>query len=131
MGCNVWRKSYEPLLPLRKPLTPLGQYDPYPAFPIGAGRLQVGYDALARALARQRFVLLDGEVGVFWDVLRERLQSAFQRMGVSVRWRRVEEAMKPSAEIERLLAPFVGNDDPVFGRLYDGQLMDFLMRRNW
>ncbi|GBC98237.1 putative mannose-6-phosphate isomerase GmuF [bacterium HR17] len=125
MQCEKWRKSYEPLLPLYKPPASLGKYDPYPAFPVGASCFQVGYDALARALAQQRFVLLDGEVGVFWNILREQLQVAFQRLGISVRWHNVAEALKPAAEIERLLAPFIGNDDPVFGRLYDGRLADF------
>jgi len=120
-----WRKSYEPLLPLEKPNLPMGQYDPYPAFPVGRNRFLVGYDALAQILAGQRFVVVDGEVGVFWDILRERLDEALQRLGVCARWIRVAEALKPAREIERLIAPAVGNDDPVFGRIYGGQLSDF------
>jgi len=128
---ETWRRSYEPLLPLYKPPTKLGRYDPYPAFSLDSGKLQVGFEALAEALASHRFILMDGEVGVFWEEMRQLLDRAFQRLGLRVRWLPVQAALRPLAEIERRLTPFIGNDDPVFGRLFDGQLSDFFDAAKW
>jgi len=128
---ETWRRNYEPLLPLYKPPTEAGRYDPYPAFPLETGKLRVGFEALAKALAPYRFVLMDGEVGVFWEEMRQRLDAVLQQLGLDVRWLPTQVALRPSAEIERMLAPFIGNDDPVFGRLFDGQLRDFFDPAKW
>jgi mannose-6-phosphate isomerase class I len=128
---ETWRRNYEPLLPLYKPPTEAGRYDPYPAFPLETGKLRVGFEALAKALAPYRFVLMDGEVGVLWEEMRQRLDAVLQQLGLDVRWLPTQVALRPSAEIERMLAPFIGNDDPVFGRLFDGQLRDFFDPAKW
>ena len=47
---NDWRKTTQDLAPLTHTSTPRGQYDLYPGFSVGAGKIDVGFDALAAKL---------------------------------------------------------------------------------
>lgn len=115
-------------------LRPAGAYDPYPAHQLEPGVIGKGATALARELAptsahdvsgTSRAVVLDGYVGVLWDELRAALDRVLAADGVSVTWLDVSTALRPDAEIEALVAPFLGGDDPVFGRLFEGALAEF------
>ena len=120
-----WRKTTQLLAPSTCPPTPPGQYDIYPAHPIGPGKIALGYDALAERIAGHPCAVIDGYGGVFWSRLREQLDATFVRRGVRVRWVNVQEAMRPETEIERLVQPFLGGDDPLFGTRFTGHLRDF------
>lgn len=101
------------------------RYDPSPAFRLEPGLIECGWDDLAEALARHRTVTLDGYGGTLWEEVRSSLASAFSRRGVKVFWRNVEEALRPRGQIEALLAPHLGGDDPLFGTRFGGSLADF------
>ena len=119
----TWRESPQPLLPLRKPEPPAGQPDIYPGHPLVSGAIQVGYAALARAIAGHSLVLIDGYIGIFWEELRASLEAA----GLKARWLATADFLKPEAELEAMLAPFLGGDDPLFGKRFTGDLSDFFM----
>ena len=104
-----------------------GAYDLYPAFPIGPGNIELGYVALAERLAVERYVVIDGYPGVLWENFRARLDEALARRGVSPAWHPVAEALRPEEEITALVAPFLGGDDPIFGRRFAGTLATSLM----
>ncbi len=120
-----WRKTTQKLAPALRPEAPPGQYDIYPAFPVGPGRIELGYDALAARLVGHRKVVIDGYGGVFWANFRAQLDAALRRIGIQARWLNVEDALRPEPEIDRLIAPFLGGDDPLFGTRFTGQLRDF------
>ena len=122
---QLWRKTTETLLPSRPSAPPAGQYDIYPAFPIGSGQIMLGYDTLAARLAGERRVVIDGYGGVFWAELRAQLDLALVRLGVRGRWLEVAGALRPPAEIDGLVAPFLGGDDLLFGTRFTGGLRDF------
>ena len=69
--------------------------------------------------------MIDGYPGVLWADFRERFDAALAALGVRTHWIDVAAAMKSSAEIDTLIAPFLGGDDPIFGRRFTGQLADF------
>jgi mannose-6-phosphate isomerase class I len=119
------RKSTQPLLPLLKTTTPAGQYDIYPAFPIGSGKLFTGYDELAERISDHSTVLVDGYVGVFWDHFQLKLDAALARLDIRVQWVDVQKAMRPCSDIEQLVAPFLGGDDPIFGTRFTREIQDF------
>ena len=121
---DPFRKTTQRLAPVEWTATAPGRYDIYPTFPLG-GPMGVGYDALAEKLAGEGVVVLDGYGGVLWDHLRESLDAALRRRGVSVVWCDARVAMRPPEEIERLLEPYLGGDDPLFGTRYPGGLEDF------
>jgi hypothetical protein len=120
-----WRRTSQALLPARRPAPPPGRYDLYPTFPLAPGAIGLGFDALAEALMGQRQVVIDGYAGVLWEEFRLRLDAALRTRGLDAAWRPVAEALKPSAELELLAAPFLGGDDPLFGTRFTGALADF------
>lgn len=122
---NPWRKTTQDLAPASHTPTPAGQYDIYPSFPLGPGKIGLGYEALAQKLAGQRQIILDGYGGVFWEALQTHLEAALQAQGIQATWIAVEEALKPPAVVEALVEPFLGGEDPIFGTRFTGALADF------
>lgn len=122
---NLWRRTTQELGPARHTPTSAGQYDIYPGFPVGSGKIELGYSALAARLAGHRRVIIDGYVGVFWHYLREQLNAELIQQGIRATWLDVDMALRPEHEIEQLVIPFLGSDDPLFGTRFTGQLRDF------
>ncbi|MFN3981806.1 MAG: class I mannose-6-phosphate isomerase [Caldilinea sp.] len=124
-----WRKTTQHLMPAHiadsgQELV-VGQYNIYPAHDLGSGQIEAGFDALAQRLAGAGTVMIDGFPGVLWADFRERLDAALTALGVTARWVDVAVALKPAAEIDALIAPFLGGDDPIFGYRFSGELADF------
>jgi mannose-6-phosphate isomerase class I len=124
-GTQPWRKTSQKLAPATHIPTPKGQYDLYPGFPLGSGKIELGYPALAEALSGHNQVIIDGYGGVFWDNLHQHLDAALRERGLKARWLHVDQAQRPVEQIEQLVAPFLGGDDPIFGHRFRGQLSDF------
>ncbi len=112
-------------MPARRLPLPAGQYDLYPAFPVESGAIEVGYDALARRLTGQHAVTLDGYCGVLWANFRAQLDEALSRRGLRAAWIDITTALRSRADIEALVTPFLGGDDPLFGVRFTGPLRDF------
>lgn len=102
-----------------------GQYDLYPAFPVPAGALRAGFDELAKHIIQHKRVIVDGYGGVLWGGFREQLQGALNRRDVHVSWVAVADAFLPEPDINKMIAPFLGGDDPIFGTRFTGTLADF------
>ncbi len=122
-----FRRTTQYLAPAQHPPVPPGKYDIYPTFP-AAGAIHVGFDGLAATLATlaaQAQVTLDGYGGVLWTPFRAGLDAALRARGIAAHWVDITEAMRSSDEIETLVAPFLGGDDPVFGTRFTGALADF------
>lgn len=119
-----FRNTTQKLVPARLPRAS-GLYDLYPAFPIGAGKIKVGYDALAEKIARAQRVMLDGYGGVLWENFCAQLDAALQRMGIRAHRQNINTALYPQEKINELIAPFLGGDDPLFGTRFTGTLRDF------
>ncbi|KEO71861.1 ROK family transcriptional regulator [Anditalea andensis] len=101
------------------------RYDIYPIHPIGADLIHVGYDSLAKELAAFDCVKIEGYGGIIFEDLKERLQAAFLRLHRNPIWVNVQDSMKAEVKIDEMVAPFLGGDDPVFGRLADIDLEDY------
>lgn len=108
-----------------KPTDP-GEYDIYPAFPIGQNKIMLGFEMLATYLSSHRRVIIDGYTGVFWDSFHDSLADALQQLGVTASWLDISKAYLPEDQIENLVKPFLGDDDPIFGTRFTGKLADFL-----
>lgn len=107
---------------------PAGVYDPAPAYPLGSGQVSRGAAELAQLVAGRRAVVLDGYVGVLWEELRAELAAHLRGAGVEATWLDVRRALRPAPEVEALLAPYLGGDDPLFGKRYEGGLGDLFDR---
>ena len=122
---DSYRNTQQFLAPAHHTPGPKGEYEIYPSFPIGTGKIDIGFAALAHKLVGQRRIIIDGYIGVFWDHFRDCLNEALVALGVQATWQSVENAFIPESEIDELIAPFLGGDDPIFGRRFTKSLNDF------
>ncbi|MEZ3419515.1 MAG: class I mannose-6-phosphate isomerase [Bacteroidales bacterium] len=107
------RKTTQYLLPVEK--KEAEGYDIYPVHDMGEGKIYCDYESLARRIAGSGKVVIDGYVGVRFDIFAEELNKAFASMGVKPVWWNTSAVMKSSAEIDALIEPYRGGDDPIFG----------------
>ena len=121
----VWRKTTQALAPATRTPSSSGQYDLYPSFDVGAGKIATGFEALADLLNGSARVVLDGYGGVFWDELKTGLEMVFAARGIQSAWVNVDDALLPADQLEALVAPFLGAEDPIFGTRFSGTLADF------
>ncbi len=111
----IFRKTTQHLMPVDHVATDVGQYDIYPAFPIGAGKVEAGYNMLAEKVARHNKIIIDGYVGVLWNEFKSGLGAALNDLGKTTHWVNVADALKPDYEITELIDPYLGGEDPIFG----------------
>jgi mannose-6-phosphate isomerase class I len=110
------RKTSQFLLPPGTPVPGNGEYDIYPSYPLDDNLICRGFHKLALALAQQATIIIDGYAGVFFDDFRERLSKALNQTGRKIIFTRTQEYMKSAEEIESLVSPFLGGEDPLFGK---------------
>ncbi len=129
MDGQHWRKTSQTLRPIQQPTVPGNGYTLYPAHALPSGSIGVGFGALTEALtalaAPRGTLVIDGCSSVFWENLRGGLDAVFRARGVRVAWLNIETALHPTDAIERLVQPFLGGDDPLFGTRFTGVLADF------
>jgi mannose-6-phosphate isomerase class I len=122
---NNRRFSSQFLMPAVKKASPKGKYDIYPTHILKDGQIEKGFEGLAEELAKYQTVLIDGFIGVFFEDFRENLQKYFDRKKLKVHWIDTAAALKSEAEIDKLIAPFLGGNDPLFGTRTTLNLADF------
>ena len=122
---DAFRKTTQYLMPAETSPTIPGEYNIYPDFPIEDGKIWCGYQALAEKIRSASVVILDGFPGVLWGNFREQLASELDTLGVQATWQDVSSAMLSPQGVDSLIAPFMGGNDPLFGRRFEGTLADF------
>jgi mannose-6-phosphate isomerase class I len=120
-----WRNTDQFLMPVNKQIPAKGKYDLYPTLKIEDGKIHEGFASLARAIADEIQIIIDGYIGVFFEDFRNELNAELGKLGKSVEWHSIAEAMKAESEIEQMIAPFLGGNDPIFGTRTSLQLTDF------
>ncbi|WPU91679.1 class I mannose-6-phosphate isomerase [Mucilaginibacter sabulilitoris] len=111
------RKTAQFLMPaqLNGDFNTKGGYNIYPACAIGRGKIFNGFNSLAQYIIDQKAVVIDGYAGVFWDKIQEGLQACFAEAGLSVNWIKTADLLKPAQEVEKLIEPFLGEYESVWG----------------
>lgn len=69
--------------------------------------------------------MIDGYQGVFFDEIRTQLSGILSGMGLTTGWISTYDLLKSPSVITGLTAPYLGGDDPLFGRRTDLSLGDF------
>jgi len=118
------RKTNQFLAPVLKPHVK-DSYDIYPAFPLSGNSIGTGYAAFADAIKDQQTIIIDGYGGVLWDELVNSLNVVFTSLNKKVIWYDAGAAFKSEVEINKMLEPYLGGDDPLFGKIFPGELIDF------
>jgi mannose-6-phosphate isomerase class I len=119
------RKTDQHLLPEVKPIPTEGKYDIYPSYKLGDNQIYSGFDSLAEAISEYRVVILDGYIGVFYDRFREKLDESLKKRGLKTSWLNASDFLKHPDIIEEIVSPFMGGDDPLFGKRTSLLLEDF------
>ena len=109
-----FRKTTQYLLPVEKEEAGDG-YDIYPVHDLGSGKIYADYMSLAKEMAAHANVIVDGYAGVRFDIFVRKISEAFDAIGVKPLWWNVSAAMKPEEEIDEMIRPYLGGDDPIFG----------------
>jgi len=119
------RQTTQYLLPVAKPELYEGEYDIYPVHDLGPDRIRCDYTSLAFQIASSKTVIIDGYTGVRFDLFMNDLNRELNSMGISPKCFAVHDALRSQEEIECLTAPFLGGDDPLFGKRTTLELADF------
>ena len=124
VNIETMRNTKQFLLPDLKKAAKRQEYDIYPTFDI-SGPIYTGYKTLANwIIACNHDIVIDGYSGVYWDVLISCLNDEFAALGTQANWINVNKTLKPESIIHEITANYDGGDDPLFGKLYDGELSD-------
>jgi mannose-6-phosphate isomerase class I len=125
MNTTNWRNTDQFLMPASKEIQAKGKYDLYPTLKIEDGKIDEGFASLAKEIAGEKHLILDGYIGVFFEDFQEKLNAELNKLGKSANWKNVGEAIKSEVEIDQMIAPFLGGDDPLFGTRTTLQLSEF------
>jgi mannose-6-phosphate isomerase class I len=123
---NEWRKTSQYLLPDIKPFPEEGKYDIYPSFKTGDNLIFEGFESLAQYFLKHSHIIIDGYVGVLYGHFREKLERYLNSHGVRTSWIDCSAFVKSKNDIDKIISPFIGGDDPVFGKRTNLNLKDFI-----
>lgn len=111
-----FRKTGQHLMPRSNGSIPdEAGYNIYPVFKIGSGLINNDYGSLAEWIKSQKNVIIDGYIGVFWDIIKEALTKCFDESSLNVGWISAADFLKQEEVIDELVSPFLGTDDSVWG----------------
>lgn len=102
-------------------------YSIYPSFSIAEGLISSGYSSLADWMVSRKTVCVDGYVAVDWDGIKASLEKEFAERSIRVNWIDTKDFLKPEAELDKMVEPFMGTDDSVWGKVCDLSLRDFFL----
>ena len=100
-------------------------YSIYPFTSIGEGCIFQGYGQLVEWILEKRTITIDGYQGVFYEEFVDGLVRLLEEAGKTVSVTDVRKAYLPEASINRLITPFLGGDDPIFGTRATVDFIDF------
>jgi mannose-6-phosphate isomerase class I len=103
-------------------------YHIYPAHHI-PGKINLGYDSLAKMIAALGTIIIDGYIGVSWQIVKTSLQQKLAGLGIQVKWLAIDNYLQSKENIEKMVTPSLGGDDPLFGKIFEGELADFFKVR--
>jgi len=123
---NTRRLSTQYLMPIKENNDKSKDgYQIFPSFEINNGTIQQGFKTLAKEIATCKSIVIDGYLGVYWDDFIYQLTKELKLLGVNSISFATNAALKHSSEIDKMIAPFLGGDDPVFGKVFTGDISDF------
>lgn len=120
-----WRKTAQFLLPDKKPVSSGCDYDIYPSLKLEENQIFQGFDSLVDVMSKYTKVIIDGYIGIFYDNFRNRLEACFNKNLVKTSWQNTSDFLKPPGLIDQMISPFLGGDDPLFGKRTTLNLEDF------
>ena len=100
-------------------------YDIYPFPSLGKGKINRGYTSLTDWIIKEKNIRIDGYAGVLWSDVQQSLEEELQKRNISVSWIKMADMMKPAAEIQHQVEPFLGEAKAVWGTKCTLNIADF------
>jgi mannose-6-phosphate isomerase class I len=120
------RKTEQYLLPLTSDLSEVKEtYNIFPSHVLCGAKIFKGFEDLSEIFREHRVVLIDGYQGVFFEKIVHQLTSILTDKGKKVSLSSTYDAMRPVQDIDSIIAPYLGGDDPVFGKVTTLSLSHF------
>lgn len=119
------RATKQEVMPVKVEQENEAGYNIYPSHRLSSAKIHEGYASLAGWIADQGTVLIDGYVGLFWDQISEKIIDELQKIGLSVKCWRMGDFLKTESDIEKMVVPFLGESNSVWGTKTDLNLADF------
>jgi len=102
-------------------------YDIYPYFSLGEKQVFTGYSSLCDYLIKQGNIVVDGYVGVCWERMIDAIKKEITSRGLEFNIVEAADFMKNAAEIDQLVAPYLGTAESVWGTRTDLELSDLFV----
>lgn len=119
------RNTSQFLMPFHKNGDLKSGYDIYPSQKLGEEQISTNLNLLVNKMRSQDTVIIDGYVGVFFEEFRLKLDAELRNAGIKANWVNVDGALKSEKMIERLISPFMGEVDSIFGTRATIDLTDY------
>ncbi|QDW23925.1 class I mannose-6-phosphate isomerase [Pedobacter sp. KBS0701] len=120
------RKTEQEIMPaFRKEISKPQGYDIYPYFALGEKQIFNGYATLAHHITLQKTVIIDGYVGVYWNLLISSLKKELVSRGLQVNIIDTASFLKDEDLIDEMVEEFLGEKDAVWGKKTTLNLGDF------
>jgi len=120
------RKTQQEIMPaFTEAINKPGSYDIYPYYSLGDQKIFNGYAALSDYIAEQKTVVIDGYVGVYWNLFISSLTQELGSRGLSLNIVDTASFFKNEAVIDEITNEFLGEKDAVWGRKTTLTLADF------
>ncbi len=109
---------------------PRGPFNTEPAFELEPETIRTGFNVLASKISDEmakglRVLVVDGFQGVDWEKFRSELNSELIEHKLKPEWLKIDSCYKSSEDIQQMIAPFLGAEDPIFGMHYPQSLESF------
>lgn len=123
---KLFRNTKQYVMSAVKPFSEAGRYDIFPTFNVGNGKISRGVDSLSGKIACEKIVIIDGYVGVFFEILRKEISDSLHKNhNIIAKWINSSGFLKDEIEIDKMIEPFLGGEDPIFGTRTNLSLLDF------
>ncbi|WP_255485130.1 class I mannose-6-phosphate isomerase [Mucilaginibacter sp. X5P1] len=100
-------------------------YNIYPVCSLGSKKNFNGYNSLVQWIIKQKTIVIDGYGGVFWDEIKWAIDQQITNAGLTINWIETAAYLKPVAEIDAMVTPFLGEKESVWGTKCLLTLKDF------
>ena len=105
-------------------------YTATPRYPVVGGAVEAGFEPLAAAIARERpgVLAIDGPAALPWDTFVASLVDALSGNDVDVELDDARRFFVPWSDVERRTSGTVLPGDPIFARIFEGDLAELVAR---
>ncbi len=123
------RQTKQFLAPLKKNYNSKKTYDIYPSFPVKSGKINEGYNTLVDEIQNEKCIILEGYTGIDWMEIISNFIHLLTLKEKKVSLIAIDDYIKSESDIINTVSPFLGGNDPVFGKITSLDLIDLFNKK--